>query len=153
MYLFDAYDFSPHVGIASGRVIIGYVGTAIRYNCSVFGPPVALAARCAGVRQPVSANKPFSGAVTFPAVEWGDRDLNKVIPPKILRHPDGSTSECRSPVKLQPARKVTVKNLPDIEIREITNEGFHLPQLTAEQWAREACIELRRANRLWSIRS
>lgn len=45
----DALAFCPHIGIASGRVIVGYAGTPLRYNCSVFGAPVALAARCAGI--------------------------------------------------------------------------------------------------------
>lgn len=62
MYQFDAFAFSPHMGIASGRVIVGYVGTAIRYNCSVFGAPVTLAARCAGV----GTNEIGSGVITFP---------------------------------------------------------------------------------------
>jgi class 3 adenylate cyclase len=38
----DALGFGPHVGIASGRVIVGYAGTPLRYNCSVFGAAVAL---------------------------------------------------------------------------------------------------------------
>ena len=45
----DAHAYCPHIGIASGPVIVGYAGTALRYNVSVFGAPVALAARCAGV--------------------------------------------------------------------------------------------------------
>ncbi|MBA2592872.1 MAG: adenylate/guanylate cyclase domain-containing protein [Gammaproteobacteria bacterium] len=45
----DALSFCPHMGVASGTVIVGYVGTPLRYNCSVFGRAVALAARCAGV--------------------------------------------------------------------------------------------------------
>lgn len=31
----DFWSFLPHVGLASGPVIVGYVGTPIRYNCSV----------------------------------------------------------------------------------------------------------------------
>lgn len=45
----DVFAFLPHVGIASGPVIVGYVGTPLKYNCSVFGAPVAVAARCASV--------------------------------------------------------------------------------------------------------
>lgn len=43
----DVHSFVPHVGIASGGVTVGYVGTPIKYSCSAFGAPVALAARCA----------------------------------------------------------------------------------------------------------
>ncbi len=46
----DVHAYRPHVGIASGPVIAGYAGTAFRYNVSVFGAPVALAARCAAVK-------------------------------------------------------------------------------------------------------
>lgn len=46
----DVHAYRPHIGIASGPVIVGYAGTATQYNVSVFGAPVALAARCAGVR-------------------------------------------------------------------------------------------------------
>ena len=35
----DVFAFLPHVGIATGPVIVGYVGTPLRYNCSVFGAP------------------------------------------------------------------------------------------------------------------
>ena len=37
----DALAFEPHIGIASGQVTVGYVGTPLRYNCSVFGAAVA----------------------------------------------------------------------------------------------------------------
>ena len=52
----DAHSFCPHIGLASGKVIVGYVGTPLKYNCSVFGAPVALAALCVpapGRRRPV----------------------------------------------------------------------------------------------------
>lgn len=149
MYVYDAFDFSPHIGIASGRVIVGHVGTAIRYNCSVFGGPVALAARCAAVRQEQTPNTPFSGAVTFPATEWGGRVLGKVVPPTTIKHHDGSISEMPSSLELRDSRTVSLKNLPDTEIREIVNRGYHLPQTTAEEWAKEAVAVLRAANRVW----
>lgn len=30
----DAHSFVPHIGIASGPVVVGYVGTPLKYNCS-----------------------------------------------------------------------------------------------------------------------
>jgi hypothetical protein len=150
MYVHDAFDFSPHIGIASGRVVIGYVGTAIRYNCSVFGSPVALAARCAGIR-PIqeASDKPPSGTVVFPAAEWGNRDLDKVVPPTTYRDPSGTTFERPAPVELCEPRVVQLKNLPDLEIREITNRGFHIPQTTASEWAKLGADALWKAGRLW----
>ena len=52
----DAHSFCPHMGLASGKVIVGYVGTPLKYNCSVFGAPVALAARCTGVHEGLNFN-------------------------------------------------------------------------------------------------
>ena len=30
----DVHGYGPHIGIASGRVIVGYAGTSQRYNVS-----------------------------------------------------------------------------------------------------------------------
>jgi class 3 adenylate cyclase len=70
----DVHAFCPHIGVASGPVTIGYVGTPLRYNCSAFGAPVTLAARCAGVKP----EDPPSSWITFPAAEWENRDLGAV---------------------------------------------------------------------------
>ncbi len=81
----DVFSFCPHVGIASGPVTAGFVGTPIRYNCSVFGAAVTLAARCAGVNPTGRGEGPtkdfFSASFAFPAVEWGTRDLHDVFKP------------------------------------------------------------------------
>ena len=42
----DALGFNPHIGIAAGEVVVGYVGTPLKYDCSVFGTAVTLAQRC-----------------------------------------------------------------------------------------------------------
>ncbi len=88
----DVLAFTPHVGLASGVVIIGYVGTPLRCNCSVFGAPVALAARCAGV-QPDYTESPISSCMTFPASEWGDHDFAHVFPAQKIKDADGSVYE------------------------------------------------------------
>lgn len=46
----DALAFCPHIGIAGGKVAVGYVGTPLKYNCSVFGRPVAIASRCSSIK-------------------------------------------------------------------------------------------------------
>src|SRR5205823_660543 len=56
---YDPLAFSPHIGIASGPVTVGYVGTPVKFNCSVFGAPVALAARCASVKVIDTQNRPY----------------------------------------------------------------------------------------------
>jgi class 3 adenylate cyclase len=63
----DAHAYCPHIGIASGRVIIGSAGTPLRYNVSVFGAPVALAARCAGVRMPETDDRMVASTIVVPS--------------------------------------------------------------------------------------
>jgi class 3 adenylate cyclase len=144
----DAHAFSPHMGIASGAVIVGYVGTPLKYSASVFGAPVALAARCAGIRPSADAGA-ASSSIVFPAREWGGREFSEVFPPRRYVNPDGSTIDQPHAWELQEPRKVPVKNLPPVEVREILNRGFHGPSLSAEDRAREALDELRRHNRYW----
>lgn len=79
----DAFPFMSRVGIASGDVVVGYVGTACSYTCSVFGEAVALAARCAGV---APRRDGIRASISFPAPEWGDRRVAGVFPPQ--REPD-----------------------------------------------------------------
>jgi class 3 adenylate cyclase len=43
----DVLSFGPHIGIAAGLVTVGFVGTPLKYNCSVFGLPVTLASTTA----------------------------------------------------------------------------------------------------------
>jgi class 3 adenylate cyclase len=56
----DVLAYRPHMGFASGPVIVGYAGTPMRYSVSVFGAPVALAARCASVRQADDSDRHIS---------------------------------------------------------------------------------------------
>jgi class 3 adenylate cyclase len=145
----DAYNFCPHVGIASGRVIVGHVGTALKYNTSVYGSPVALAARCASIRPELKENEIISSSIVFPAAEWGDRDLAKIYEPRRYRNLDGSTHETPHSWELRDQRTVSIKNLPNLQIREIVNRSCHLPQNPPENWAKQALKTLEEANRYW----
>jgi class 3 adenylate cyclase len=78
----DALSFSPHIGLAGGTVIVGHVGTPLRFSCSVFGSPVTVAARCAQVKPEVSGDEVVSGAIVSPAAEWGDRRFDDVFAPE-----------------------------------------------------------------------
>jgi len=88
----DVLDFQPRIGLASGQVTVGYVGTPLKYNCSVFGRPVALAARCAGV-PPTPESERFTTRIIFPASEWRGRDFGNQFYPEKLRYPDGSLQD------------------------------------------------------------
>ena len=133
----DFYNYCPHIGIASGRVLVGYVGTPLKYNCSVFGAPVAYANRCAGVKPQRSEDSLGSCSIRFPAKEWGDRDFAKVLTPRIREQSDGSMWDEPFAWKLRAARRVKMKNLGHVTIREIVNSSMFFPQQKPEERARE----------------
>ncbi len=148
----DALAFCPHIGIASGPVTVGYVGTPIRYNCSVFGAAVAMAARCAAVRPEKSDDQLISTAMVFPSSEWSGRSFEDVFPPVRYRNPDGTIHEQPHGWKMGQPRKVPMKNLPDTEITEIVKSGMYFPQQSAEDRAKEALDEINKAGRYWPFR-
>ena len=108
----DALAYCPHIGIASGPVIVGYAGTALRYNVSVFGAPVALAARCAGVRPADTDERRWvSSTIVMPAEEWGERALEDGLPARRGTRPDGREYVEPATFELQPGRTVEMKGL------------------------------------------
>jgi hypothetical protein len=140
----DAHSFFSHIGIASGQVIVGYVGTPLKYNCSVFGAPVALAARCAGVKDDPPDVGPYSTKIVFPANEWATRDFGVVFPPEKYRNPDGSTFEQPHSWDILEPRSVPMKNLPDTAIRELVTRTINFPSQGPEDRAREGVAELKK---------
>ncbi|MDQ3913799.1 MAG: adenylate/guanylate cyclase domain-containing protein [Actinomycetota bacterium] len=140
----DALGFSPHIGIASGRVIVGYAGTPLKYNCSVFGAPMAIAARCAAVK--VQREHPYGAVVVFPATDWGDRDLREVIPPQHCEGRDGEIVELPYDWELSDPREEIVKTTT-LQIRELVKTGIWLPYPGSgpEDRARRGLSDLRRS--------
>jgi hypothetical protein len=146
----DVHSYSPHIGIASGRVIIGYAGTPLRYNVSVFGAPVALAARCAGVRLPKSDEPQFvSSTIVMPEAEWGDRSFDEVLPLQKMKSYDGEEYDEPRVFELQPSRDVDMKGLGTVAVREIYNTGMHMSTVSAENRARDALHAMWKGNRYW----
>jgi class 3 adenylate cyclase len=139
----DVLGFCPHIGIASGRVIVGYAGTPLKYNCSVFGAPVTIAARCAAVKP--EGEGPYGAAAVFPAAEWANRELREVIPPQRYKTPDGEVAEHPYDWELSDSREVTVKNTT-LAVRELVRTGVWLPYPGSgpEDRAREGLADLRR---------
>jgi class 3 adenylate cyclase len=137
----DALGYNPHIGIASGPVIVGYAGTAFRYNVSAFGAPVALAARCAGVK-PADPDARVSSTIVMPSAEWGDRDLDAVVPPV--------GNEVDMPrFRLLDARETPMKGLGDVEVREIHNVAMWWPSQPAEERAVASIQFLQDHGRYW----
>lgn len=128
----DALNFCPHMGIAAGNVVVGYVGTALKYNCSVFGRPVAIASRCASVKP----GKGLSATIVFPAELWGDRKYAEIFPPIKYIYPDGKIQVMPPSWTMSPSRVISMKNMPDIEIIEIISECFWRPSESIEDITR-----------------
>jgi len=73
----DSLGLYPHMGLASGRVAVGYIGTEKRLQCSVFGLPVTVAARCASYR--IRADN--SASIVMPADLWRSEFMKTVFGP------------------------------------------------------------------------
>lgn len=134
---------SPHIGLASGRVVVGYVGTPMKYSATVLGHPVAMAARCAGVKPAVNDDAFYSTSISFPATAWGDRDFDEVFPPERYRIPEELRKEGEEEIgerphgwKLLESESVELKNLPDTEVRSIINMAGYFSNNTPEDRAR-----------------
>ncbi len=150
----DVLDYQPHIGIASGVVVVGYVGTPLAHNCSVFGAPVALAARCAGVAANLPDNEFAPHCITFPAASWGARDLAAVIEPQRYRDPETGEIKIddasRDKWRLVDAFATAAKNLGEIEVRQVVDAmSLRINNFTVEDRAREGVKTLRESNRYW----
>lgn len=146
----DVYSFMPHMGIASGRVIVGYVGTPQGYSASVFGAPVALASRCAGVKLPEDLDLRVSSYMTLPAGEIDGRDFAELVPTVVRPGPDCSDYAQPHGWRLLPKRAVAMKNLGDVEVAQIANAALWVPSETAEARAREIVRLASEAGRRWT---
>lgn len=136
----DVHAYRPHIGVASGPVIVGYAGTALRYDVSVFGAPVALAARCAAVKPDPATTGFVSSTIVAPESDWTGRALSDFYQTDI-------PGDCR--FQLLEAREVPMKGIGDVSVRELHNTGFWAPSMSAEARARLGMATLRDANRYW----
>jgi class 3 adenylate cyclase len=129
----DYLGFFPHIGIAAGQVVVGCVGTPLKYNCSVYGRAVTLAQRCCQITD-------AQGPIALPAESWGDRKLEQVLTKRTLKPLDGPEFDVPVSWKMLPARKVTLKGGEELEILEIADadEAVTLIPQTLEERAREA---------------
>ncbi len=110
----DLLDFNPHIGIAAGEVVVGYVGTPMKYDCSVFGSPVTHAQRCCQIKE-------RQGSIAILASDWADRKLEQVLTKRKMTRPDGKESELDVPWKMFRPKKVNVKQR-EIEIIELAHD-------------------------------
>lgn len=139
----DELNFCPSMGIASGVVTVGFVGTPLKYSCSVFGVPVTLAKRCAGVKSQTRS----SSSIFFPVQLWKERSFGEVFPPQKIKKSDGSIYEMPHCWELLPPRKVPMKNMPEIEIQEVANKVIRLTNTSPEERAKEGLQALQEEGR------
>jgi class 3 adenylate cyclase len=147
----DVMDFGPHIGISQGPVIVGYAGTPVRHNCSVFGAPVALAARCAGVPPPDDAYA--THVITFPADDWGSRGIDDIAAPAQSRDPETGEVEQDDPASsrwnLTDPFTVPLKGRGDIALRQLHDQMMRINNFTVEDRTKKSVEYLERANRYW----
>jgi len=139
----DALDFCPHMGIANGLVTVGFVGTPLKYNCSVFGVPVVLAKRYASVTPQTF----ISPSIIFPAELWKNYSFEEIFQPQEYKRPNGMIQKLPQTWELLPARKVQMKNIPDIEILEVAKKTISTPSLIAEERAKEALLHFQKTGK------
>ncbi len=113
----DFLGFQPHMGIASGIVTVGYVGTSMRYNCSVFGKPVTIASRCADMKVDV----PNYASIIFPAKLWRNYSFREIFKP--VETPSANFTIHETPINWEemPATIVEMKNVGSVEVTSIVN--------------------------------
>ena len=112
----DILGFHPHMGVASGIVTVGYVGTPLMYNCTVFGDPVTIASRCANIK----IKKPHLASIIFPADHWkNEYDFKAMFKPDEIESNGHTKSGVPIYWKKLPIRNVKTKNTGDLEIISI----------------------------------
>lgn len=124
----DVLAFCPHMGISYGDVIAGYTGTPTKFSCSAFGRAVTLADRCSEVI-PAQVH---SCSIAFPASLISEQQFHEIFNPS--EKPDQAPS-LPSPWQLTAARPVPLKNIGNLEVREIIKTSHWLPCQPAEDRA------------------
>jgi len=135
----DGRAFAPHIGIASGSVTVGYVGTSLNHDCSVFGAPASLAARCA-------ADKTFgtgSTRIVFPARDWKYSSLREVFPPVASESHGDDDEDEDTGWRLHDPSMADLRNIGQVELRCIewvlcrVTTGNASPEESAKRWLQQ----------------
>jgi class 3 adenylate cyclase len=129
----DELQFSPDMGIASGRVAAGFAGTPKEFTGSVFGRPVLMAAAASRMKP----KGEMASCITFPAGEWQGRSLQEAFPPMEFEHPEKGHVKQPPIWQLGEPRAVDFPGLGRTELRDIANFVHWMPKATAREKARE----------------
>jgi len=140
----DYLGFEPHLGVAAGGVVVGYVGTPLKYNCSVYGRAVTLARRCCQTPPNGPTGLRGSSSIIFPAALWRGREIRDVLKPDKRKLDDGSIVEEEVNWELLPARNVEPKSGENLEVLELALKTATHPARAPEDHARELFAVLQR---------
>ncbi|MBS1861874.1 MAG: hypothetical protein JSS68_09195 [Actinobacteria bacterium] len=112
-------EFAPRIGLATGEVIVGYLGTPLNYSCNAVGRPVDLAGICAECEPQPGIPEAHATVITFPETDWQDREFEVAFAPRRWREPDGSRGEWDFPWRLEHAREIEVRESQPLLVRQV----------------------------------
>jgi len=139
----DVYNFSPHMGLAKGKVTIGYVGTPLKYNCSAFGKPVTIASRCAERSwKKINSKTEHYASIVFPSEFWKDEMLNQIF----HSSEDNNKNDWNKTQKTVP-----IKGCGEIEVMILEKQVKNMPPLELENWINVKLSELRKQNKYTTL--
>jgi class 3 adenylate cyclase len=115
----DEWQFMPHMGLASGIVTVGYTGTPLCYNCTVFGRPVTIAARCSTVK----IEEEHSAQIVFPVQLFDNYSFEQVFYTRVVRDKNGLEHKLPMDWRMLPCRRVSQKE-DDFEVLPIIKSKF-----------------------------
>lgn len=146
----DSWGFRPHVGIASGPIIVGYVGTPLRYSCSAYGTPVTLAARLASAKLPElpdQRERRYSCSVVFPAAEFVGRSPSSLTPKISYPWPDGTLTEGPDCWDVIGPWQEKPKNIAPVLVQALASRGMSQPSVGPAARAKSAVAALHQLGR------
>lgn len=136
----DAYGFVPGIGIASGRVTVGFTAMRECHRASVFGQAFMLAAGCAAMRPDAAA----AACISFPASEWNGRSLDELFPAHGEQGDGGGYQKKPRTWELGTPRRVDFPGMGMVEILDLGSFIHWAPEHSAERKAGEWFQELER---------
>lgn len=91
----------------------------------------------------------MSSTIVLPASDWGGRELDLVLPPRLVEQMDGSKMPELQRFELLEERAVPMKGLGEVAVREIHNTGMWFSTYSAENRAVDGLHDLHANNRYW----
>jgi hypothetical protein len=91
-----------------------------------------------------SQQEPHPASMVFPSELWEDYNFEEVFPPEKIRMPDGQVQDLFQDWKMCEKREVPIKNMGELEVREIIKTSLWYPSASAEERAKENMEKLKK---------